>query len=48
MEDHVVLEKKSIWQEATDLGNRITSEKVKQSQAQAVRQYQENIVMKLI
>jgi predicted DNA-binding protein len=41
MEDHVVLEKKSIWQEATDLANRITSEKIQQAQSQAVREYQE-------
>ncbi len=41
LEENMATEKKSIWQEATDLANRITSDKIQQAQSQAVRQYQE-------
>lgn len=41
LEETMALEKKSIWQEATDLANRVVSEKIQQAQSQAVREYQE-------
>jgi predicted DNA-binding protein len=41
LEETVASEKKSIWQEAMNLANKITSEKIQQAQSQAVREYQE-------
>ena len=43
MKEDTVFEKKSILQEANDLAHKMSSERVQQAQAQAVRNYQEKI-----
>ena len=41
LKEDIAFEKKSILQEAADLAHKMSSERIQQAQAQAVRQYQE-------